>query len=244
MGHHRAALFRRGPVVCRADQDQGRRRHRCVGDAAGRVIGDRGAKSLLEILRRQVAIDCIERRKAAHRLAENGDPRWIDKIELRQVAQCCIGVARLVKRSPATATAGDAARPEAVDGKSHIPPRAQSIGNFRGVAGKAAAAMQHDDRRIASGGIGAAIEDPRQSRVWPRQITRQACRPVIREIAKGDQHSGPRTPCAGAGEHQDEGEKPDQPPRSDRRPGGSVEGVSSYHSVTSRAPINREQAVT
>jgi hypothetical protein len=83
MGHHFAATFRRVPVVRLPDQDQGRRRHRGRGSAAVGVIGDRGAEALVEILRGQIPIDGVERRRAAHRLTEHSHPRRIDEIQLR-----------------------------------------------------------------------------------------------------------------------------------------------------------------
>jgi hypothetical protein len=81
MSNHLATAFRRGPVVLFAGEDQGRggQRHQRKAD---RVIGDRGLKALGEILRRHIAVDRVERGIAPHRLAEDGDPRRIDKLVL------------------------------------------------------------------------------------------------------------------------------------------------------------------
>jgi hypothetical protein len=75
MGDHLATAFRWGPVVLFAGEDQGRGGQRHQRKKAGRVIGDRGLKPLGEILRRHTAIDGVKYRIAAHRLAEDGDPR-------------------------------------------------------------------------------------------------------------------------------------------------------------------------
>jgi len=79
MLHHVSAAFRRGPIIRLSDQHQSRRRHRGRGDAAIGIIGDRRAKALVEILCGQAALDGVERREAAHRLTEHGDPRRIDE---------------------------------------------------------------------------------------------------------------------------------------------------------------------
>jgi hypothetical protein len=103
--------------------------------------------------------------------------------------QCRIGVECLVGRT-AAATAGNPARAKAVDGQRHIAPRAYSIRDLRGVAGKAATAVEHDDRGISSDPGGAATDDRRQSGVRPHQVTQLRCRSVIREVGKFDQTSG------------------------------------------------------
>jgi hypothetical protein len=87
-------------------------------------------------------------------LAEHGHPRRIDEIQPRQVAQRRVGIERLIRKQPAAAVAGDPARAETIDSKSHIPPGAYLIGDFRGVAGESAAAMQHNYRWIRSGANG------------------------------------------------------------------------------------------
>jgi hypothetical protein len=61
-------------------------------------------------LRSQVAIDRVERRKPAHRLAEERDQRGFDKIQLRQITQCRISVERLTGQPPDAAAVGDAPR--------------------------------------------------------------------------------------------------------------------------------------
>jgi len=44
-------------------------------------------------------------------LAKHGDPRWVDKLLLRQVAQRRIAVERLMGPEPTGAGVGDAAKP-------------------------------------------------------------------------------------------------------------------------------------
>jgi hypothetical protein len=105
---HFTAPLHRARFIRLADQDQRRcrHRHRRRRDVTAGVIGDRGAKPLG--VRRQVAIDGVEHGKAAHRVAENGDPRRIDEIQLRQEAQRRVGIERLIEDSDA-ATVGEAA---------------------------------------------------------------------------------------------------------------------------------------
>jgi hypothetical protein len=98
MYDHFTAPLHRALFIRLADKDQGRRRHRCRGDVAVGVIGDRRTKPLFEKLRGQVVIHDMERRFAAHRLAEDGDPRRIDEVELRQVAERRVGIERLIGR--------------------------------------------------------------------------------------------------------------------------------------------------
>jgi hypothetical protein len=136
-------------VTLSSQQDQGRRRHRCRcrrDVTAPGVKGDRGAKLMAEIFRCQIAVNSIEHGKTAHRIAENGDPRRIDEIQLRQVAPRRVGIEHLIEASDA-ATAGDAARAEAVDGKGHVPPGTQPIGDPGEMPGNANAAVQYDNRR-------------------------------------------------------------------------------------------------
>ena len=122
-------------------------------------------------------------------MADHGHPRRIDEIQLRQITQRRVGVERLI-REPAAAAAGDAARAEAVDRKTHITPRAQFIGYLRRVAGEAAAAMQHDNRRIGLGAVGIAAEQRRQAGVRPREIPAQLGRRLLRDAGEFDQTSG------------------------------------------------------
>jgi hypothetical protein len=77
-------------------------------------------------LRSHASLDSSERRFAAQRLAENGHPGRIDEIKLRQVAQRCVGIERLIS-APDAATVGDAARAEAVDGKHLIDQGAEKL---------------------------------------------------------------------------------------------------------------------
>jgi len=120
------------------------------------VKGDRGAKLMAEIFRCQIAVNSIEHGKTAHRIAENGDPRRIDEIQLRQVAQRRVGIERLLDAS-AAATAGDAARAEAVDGKGHVPPGTQPIGDPGEMPGNANAAVQYDNRRERTTAVGRIV---------------------------------------------------------------------------------------
>jgi hypothetical protein len=159
MCDHFTAPLHRARFILLANQNQGRRRHRhgCRRDVTAGVIGDRGAKPLCEKLRNQVSLDSIERRKSANRIAEDGDPRRIDEIQLRQVAQRRVGIERLIEASDA-ATAGDAARAEAVEGEGHIPPGTQPIGDAGEMPGNPNAAVQHDNRRERSAAVGRAAE--------------------------------------------------------------------------------------
>jgi hypothetical protein len=95
---------------------------------------------------------------------------------------------------------------EAVDGQSHISPRAHLIGYLRGVAREAAASMQHDNRRIRCGAVGIAAEQRRQASVRPRQIPQQfdyatarARKPAVDPRAgiwRSRRSQPARTPCA------------------------------------------------
>jgi hypothetical protein len=54
-------------------------------------------------------------------------------------------------------TAGDAARAEAVDGKGHIPPGTQPIGDPHEMPGNANAAVQYDNRRERTTAVGRIV---------------------------------------------------------------------------------------
>ncbi len=129
MGNHLTTAFRRGPVVTFAGEDQGRGGQRHERKNAGRVIGDRGLKALGEVLRRHIAIDGVKHRNTAHRLAEDGDPRRINKFLLSEVAPRRVGVKGLFRVPIAATAAGDAARPQAVDRQRHIALRTKPIGD-------------------------------------------------------------------------------------------------------------------
>jgi hypothetical protein len=96
---HLATLLHRDRFIRFADEDQGRRRQRCRRDVAVRVIGDRGAKPFREKLLGRVVIHGVERRSAALGLAEDGDPRRIDEVELRQVVERRVGIKHLFGQS-------------------------------------------------------------------------------------------------------------------------------------------------
>jgi hypothetical protein len=97
----------------------------------------------------------------------------------------------LIGQPPAAAAVGDAARPEAVDGQDHISPRSDPIADLRRVARKAATAVQHDDRGIATGLVRIAAEPRGQSGVRACQIPHQLRRCMIRKVGKFDQTAGP-----------------------------------------------------
>ncbi len=65
----------------------------------------------------------------AHRLAEDGDPRRINKFLLSEVAPRRVGVKGLFRVPIAATAAGDAARPQAVDRQRHIALRTKPIGD-------------------------------------------------------------------------------------------------------------------
>jgi hypothetical protein len=122
MCDHFTAPLHRVRFILLADEYQGRRRHRCRRDVTEGVIGDHRTKPLCEKLRGRVVIHGVERCLAAHRLAEDGHPRRIDEVELRQVAECRVDVERLLGQSSATTVRdADDTRAEAVDGKGHVP---------------------------------------------------------------------------------------------------------------------------
>jgi hypothetical protein len=189
MRDHFTTRLHRARFIRLANQDQGRRSHAwCRDDAVG-IIDDCGAKPFCEILRSHVSLDNSERRFAAQGLAENGHPGRIDEIQLRQVAQRCVGIERLIS-APDPTTLGIAARAEAVDGKHHIPPGTQSIGDPGEMPSHANATVQYNNRRERSAAVGTAfVEFCRQTGIRPRQIAEESWR-VFRKVRKFDQGAG------------------------------------------------------
>jgi hypothetical protein len=100
-----------------------------------------------------------------------------------------VGIERLAQK-PAAAGAGNAARAEAVDGEGDISPGGHPIGERRGVARKAGAAMQYDDRGIGSATVGRAAEHCRQTGIRSRQIAGESRWFLSRKVRKFDQGAG------------------------------------------------------
>jgi hypothetical protein len=67
-------------------------------------------------------------------------------------AQRCVGIERLIEDSDAAAV-GVAARAEAVDGKRHVSPGTQPIGDPGEMPGNANTAVQYDNRRERSAAV-------------------------------------------------------------------------------------------
>src|SRR5262249_13562295 len=89
------------------------------------------------------------------------------------------GIERLLD-APAAATAGDAARTEAVDGKSHVPPGTQPIGDPDVMPGNAGTAVQYNNRRQLS----------RQTGIRSRQVADKPRRRQSRKVWNCDQGVG------------------------------------------------------
>ena len=103
-----------------------------------------------------------------------------------------MGLKGLFRVPYATAAAGDAAGPQAVDRQRHIALRTKPIGDPGRVAGNAAAPMEDDNCRETLDAMARAAEERGEALIRSRQVADEGCRASFGDIGKLDQRPRPR----------------------------------------------------